>query len=83
MSTKQYSKYLPIWNQLKETGECKVTAPPQFHKKIIKAVQKRRDRDPAFLYQLAEANRLHKIQARVSGTVITFTLTTYISIHGL
>ena len=58
----QTSRYLPIWLQLKEKKSVAITAPPQFHTRIIKAVKKRRDKDVAFLYQLAESGHKHFIK---------------------
>jgi hypothetical protein len=79
----QTSRYLPIWLQLKEKGECKITAPPQFHKRIVKALKKRRDKDTLFLYQLAESNRKHTIKYKINGTVIHFRLIVELSLRGL
>jgi hypothetical protein len=76
----QYSKYLPIWKSLKETGTCRLTAPPIFHKRIVKAVQKRRDKDLGFLYILKEQNLKHRITYDIHGTVITFHLHKYPSL---
>lgn len=79
----QTSRYLPIWKQLKEKGHCRITAPPQFHTTIIKAVKKRRDKDLAFRYQLQEEHKEHKIQFKIEGTVIRFYLSIYLTIQGL
>ncbi len=79
----QTSRYLPIWKELKDKGSCRITAPPQFHARLIKAVKKRRDKDLAFLHQLAEENKKHRIGYRISGTVITFHLRIELSINGL
>jgi hypothetical protein len=87
MSTEQQtSKYLPIWKQLKATGSCRVTAPPQYHKKIIKAVRKRRDKDLAFLYLLRDEHKQHSITATVSPetpTIIEFKLKIELTLQGL
>jgi|688.fasta_scaffold737490_1 hypothetical protein len=79
----KYSKYLPIWKSLKETGHCRITAPPIYHKRIIKAVRKRRDKDVFFLYTLAEKNYTHRMTYTINGTVIEFRLKQYLSINGL
>jgi len=79
----QTSRYLPIWLQLKKNKECSVTAPPQFHVRIIKAVKKRRDKDVAFLYQLAESGHKHFIKFKIEGTVIKFTLRIELDISAL
>jgi len=75
--------YLPIWETLKAQNKCTITAPPHFHKRIIKAVKKRRDKDIAFLYTLKEAGRKHKITYVISATTVTFSLTTELSIQGI
>jgi hypothetical protein len=77
------SKYAPIWEQLKATGMCRITAPIEHHKVIIHMLQKRRDRDIAFKYQLAENGMRHQIPYEVQGTVITFKLKKIVTISGL
>lgn len=79
----QTSRYLPIWLQLKEKKSVAITAPPQFHIRIIKAVKKRRDKDVAFLYQLAESGHKHFIKFKIEGTVIRFTLRIELDISAL
>ena len=81
--SQQTSRYLPIWKAMKEHGECRITAPPNYHRRIIKMVKNRRDKDTAFLYQLAETNRTHRIKTKINGTVIHFYLHIYLSIGGL
>lgn len=83
MTHQPVSKYAPIWKQLKEKKLCKVTAPIQFHKMIIKGVLRRRDNDMSYKFEMAERNLSYRIRARVQGTVITFTLTEYLSLSGL
>ena len=79
----QTSRYLPIWIELKQHGICRITAPPHFHKRLIKAVKKRRDKDLAFLYNLQEDNKKHTIKYSIDGSVIIFTLKIELSLHGL
>lgn len=79
----QTSRYLPIWLELKEHGICRITAPPVFHRRIVKAVKKRRDKDLAFLFYLKEDHKQHTIKYKVEGSVITFTLHISLSIRGL
>lgn len=83
MSLGTDSKYLPIWNRLKQTKLCKITAPINQHRKIIKMVRRTRDRDTEYLYELAEQNKEHMIKAAITDTVITFTLTERITLYGL
>lgn len=80
---KHQSKYKPIWGALKAGGTCKITAPVNYHKTIIKMVRRTRDRDTAYLFHLAETNKEHQINTVIHNTVITFTLTERINIHGL
>ena len=79
----QISKYRPIWEALKRDKICRITAPTIHHRKIIKMVRRRRDKDTAYLYELAERNKVHEIKASIAGTVITFTLKESITYHGL
>jgi hypothetical protein len=77
------SKYLPIWNQLKQTKVCRITAPIQYHKTIVKMVKNKRDDDIAYRFMLAERHMTHELKTTVSGTVITFTLREILTIGGL
>jgi hypothetical protein len=77
------SKYLPIWNQLKQTKVCRVTAPLEYHRTIIKMVKNKRDDDLAYRYMLAEKHLTHELKTVVLGTVITFTLKEILTIGGL
>jgi len=79
----QTSKYLPIWNALKNDKQCRITAPPIYHKTIIKMVKNRRDKDTAFLFDLSEQNLTHKIKYKVSGSVIHFKLIIEATLRGL
>lgn len=72
--SQQYSRYLPVWNRLKEKKEVAITAPPQFHLRLVKAIKNRRDKDTAFLYQLSESGYRHRIKFKIEGTVIHFKL---------
>lgn len=77
------SKYLPIWNRLKAEKVCRITAPVQFHKTIIKMVKNKRDDDIAYRFELSESGKTHEIKTVVKGTVITFTLRELITLQGL
>lgn len=79
----QTSRYLPIWLELKAKGNCRITAPQQFHTRIIKAVKKRRDKDTLFLYTLAETHKKHTIKYKIEGSVIHFRLIIELSLYGL
>ena len=79
----QPSKYLPIWNALKQNHICRITAPIIQHKKIIKMVRRTRDKDTEYLYELAEKHKTNLIRAEVSHTVITFRLFEYLTTKGI
>ena len=77
------SKYLPIWHQLKAEKVCRVNAPTVYHKTIIKMLKNKRDDDLGYRLELAERGKTHEIKTVIVGTVITFTLTERITLHGL
>ena len=77
------SKYWPIWNRLKATGTATIVADKAVHRRLIKAVQARRDRDLQYKYQLAQKGLKHKIQWTIVGNTITFTLTERVTIYAL
>lgn len=77
------SKYLPIWNQLKTTGGCRITAEIKYHATIIKMVKNKRDDDIGYRYGLAESGKTHRILVAVTGSVITFRLKEYITVNGI
>lgn len=77
------SKYLPIWNRLKAEKICRITAPIQFHKTIIKMVKNKRDDDLAYRFDLSERGLTHEIKTEVKGTVIVFTLREIVTLQGL
>ena len=81
--TQPPSKYLPIWNQLKTTKSCRITAPIPYHRTIIKMVKNRRDDDTGYRFELAERGLTHEIKTAVKGTVITFTLKEIVTLAGL
>lgn len=73
-TTPQVSRYLPIWNELKDKKKCRLVAPITLHPRIIKAVKKRKDRDIAYSYQLAENCQKAKLHFKSNGNVIEITL---------
>ena len=77
------SKYLPIWKRLKADKVCRVTAPIEFHRTIIKMVKNKRDDDIAYRFELAERGLTHEIKTVVVGTVITFRLREIVTLNGL
>jgi len=68
------SKYLPAWNTLKKDGLCRLVAPKEHHKTIIKAIRNARDDDLGFRLQLEESNKKHIIKATRQESMITFKL---------
>lgn len=41
-------KYQAIWEQIKQTGSCKISAQPALHARLRKAVKKEKYNDTAF-----------------------------------
>jgi hypothetical protein len=71
------SKYQPIWNQIKQQGSCKIVAPTILHRRIIKAVIKRKDEDLGFKLLTSEAYKKAKLTYKRDGNTIHFVLTYY------
>ncbi len=74
------SRYSPIWETLKVNGECRITATPALHPRIIKAVIKRKNVDIAYKHTLLSESipKKAKLQYHIQGSLITFTLDTYV-----
>jgi len=77
----QKSRYDSIWTALKKDRASpnpkgvKVSAVPNLHKRIIKAVIKRKDVDLTYKYTWAESGlRPLKLEHTIEGSVITFRL---------
>jgi len=81
----QQSRYSPIWNQLKETGVCRIAAPRCLHPRLIKAVIKRKDVDLEYKYQLAEQFKTARLEVAEDkgGAEIVFKLRFYLNVAGL
>ncbi len=71
------SKYQPIWNQLKAEGICRIVASPLLHRRIKKAVIKRKDEDLGFKLTLAETGKYAKLNVTIEGNTVIFSLTYY------
>lgn len=69
------SRYQPIWDTLKKNNHAKLVAPVVLHRRIIKAVIKRKDVDLAFKVECGEQHRKAKLGYRVAGNAIEFYLT--------
>lgn len=67
-------KYNAIWNQLKQTGICKVAAPTRNHELIFKGVKKERFLDLGFRLTLSEQHKRAWIRMKSEGNLITFTI---------
>ena len=81
---KVVSKYTQVWNKIKTTGRCELVADPKFHKRIIKAVSRKKELDLKYQFQLAEQGRKERINTTIEGTKIIFILNkTSISIEDL
>jgi hypothetical protein len=68
------SKYLPIWNTLKATSTATVVTHPCLHRRIKKAVIRRKDEDLAYKFALGEQHKRAKLSTRIEGNAIIFTL---------
>lgn len=79
----QTSKYLPIWNKLKADKYCVIIAPIVHHKKIIKMVRRRRDKDLNYLFELSEQHKIHKINVTITGTKVEFHLHEWLTPWGI
>lgn len=75
--------YQTIWNKIKTTGTCAITALPKLHPRIIKAVVKEKWMDTGYKLAAQERRELNKLQYKVEGNKIIFTLTTTIDISQL
>jgi len=77
------SIYLPTWERLKRINSAEVVARTELHRRIIKAVRKRKDLDVAFKYECEEQNVRAVLLAETYGTVIRFTLQKHLKVNGL
>jgi hypothetical protein len=79
------SRYSPIWDKLKELGECRITATPALHPRLIKAVIKRKDVDIAYKHTLLSepVPKKSRLSYEINGGVITFRLNKYIPYSSL
>lgn len=75
----QQSKYAPIWEKLKTERKVSVAVPRPLHKRIIKAVIKRKDEDVAHKYLLGERGIKAKLHYDIQDSIIHFTLKYFIN----
>lgn len=76
-------QYAPIWKKLKETGECRISAPKALHARIIRAVIKEKNLDVGYKYQLQEESKRARIVKHAENAIIYFTLVKSIGITDL
>ena len=67
-------KYEPIWKELKLSGKAALTAKPQLHARIKKAVIKEKDNDLAFKLSASEGGKKYKLSVASNGQVLSFLL---------
>lgn len=70
-------QYEPVWIHLKNTGECKITAPRPLHPRIIKAVKKEKYMDDGFKFLCNEEDKHAVMDIVRTGSIITFSLRFY------
>ena len=69
-------KYQPIWEQIKSSGYCEISAHPAYHRRIIKAIWKEKTQDLEYKMQCLETYPPIRTLnfTSISGSVIKFTL---------
>jgi hypothetical protein len=79
--------YEPIWNQIKQTGYCEISAHKALHRRIIKAIWKEKLQDLAFKQECLESTPPIRCitYTEVTGSVIKFRLEkkTYITLDSI
>ena len=70
----QVSQYQQIWNALKKDGTVKLTAPVVLHRRIVKAVIKRKYIDVGFKFLVGERGKKAKLSYSSVGSIIEFKL---------
>lgn len=77
------SRYQPIWDKLKAELSATIVAPPHLHKRIIKAVIRRKDIDLAYKFICSNSHKRAKLIYEIKGNAITFSLKFYPYINSL
>jgi hypothetical protein len=69
-------QYEPVWNQIKETGMCEISAHKAYHRRIIKALWKEKHMDLAFKLECTEMCPPIRCitYTKVTGSVIKFVM---------
>lgn len=68
--------YEPVWEKIKLTGYCEISAHRAYHMRIKKAVVKEKDMDLFYKMQGLESIPpvVAKLKSKQKGSVISFTL---------
>lgn len=67
-------KYAPIWNNLKATGSCVITAPKGLHARIVKAVIKEKHNDVGYALLLSEEGKIARLYTSYDHAIVKFIL---------
>lgn len=68
------SRYSPIWEELKKNGTVTIVASPALHKRIVKAVLKRKNLDVGYKFQQSELGYDCFVSHKKIGTQVIFML---------
>lgn len=82
----QVSRYQATWEHIKARGFVRLRAEPKYHKRIVKALRKRKDLDLAFKYECEEVGKRYRLCCTVlqaDSSIIEFTLQRTIGIRDL
>lgn len=83
MANRQLSRYTPIWVAIKKEGKCQVASPSLLHKRLIKAVGKRKNEDLMYKEQLRRNGQRAVLYYAIDGDVVEFTLIKTIGLSDL
>lgn len=64
------SQYRGAWETLKLKGKVVLASPSGFHRRIIRALQKQKNQDIAYKFQLAESNQRAIFVSKSEGNMI-------------
>lgn len=68
------ARYDGIWQKLKDTNHCAITAPPKLHRRIIRGVIKAKDEDNAFKLEQMMRYKRSKLTFICEGSRVRFFL---------
>ena len=72
----QASRYQIIWNTLKKDKTIRLSAPAEAHRRLKKAIIKRKDIDIGYKLMASESNLRPYLEFSSSGNILTVTLHT-------